>query len=195
MSARKASVVRTTEQVEVKVVFDLEGSGSGIVQTGAPFLDHLLALFARHGAFDLDVQTRFEEVRPHAVMEDVGACLGLALDKALGDRKGILRLGHCCAPVEDHLVRTVVEIAGHPCLVYRVRTQASPPGGPDPVEAEQFWHAFVVHARINLHIELLYGDGGLRVLEACFKAVSHALRDACRIQSRSRRLPNSDQIS
>jgi imidazoleglycerol-phosphate dehydratase len=193
MSARRANVVRTTDQTEVKIVFDLEGSGSGIVQTGVPILDHLLALFARHGVFDLEVQCRFDEARPNALMEEVGFCLGFALDKALGDKQGILRLGHCCAPVEDHLARAVVEITGHPCLVYHVRAQASPLGGPDSVEVEKFWRAFVAQARLNLHIELLYGVGGLPALEAIFKAAAHALSDACRIQSRLQGLPNPHQ--
>ncbi len=187
MSWRKANVVRTTDQAEVKIALDLEGSGSGMVQTGVPLLDHLLAVFARHGAFDLSVQCRCDEGRPQALMEEVGSCLGLALDKALGDRQRVPRLGHCCAPVEDHLARAVVEFTGHSCLVYHVRTQASPLGGPDSAELEKFWSAFVTQARLNLHIELLYGAGGLPALEAVFKAAAHALSDACRTPARSQR--------
>ncbi len=190
MSVRKANIVRTTDQTEVKVVLDLDGSGIGIIQTGMPLLDRLLALFARHGAFDLEVCCRFDEDRPHTLMEEVGACLGLALDKALGDRQEIPRLGHCCAPVEDHLARAVVEISGHPFLVYNVRAQASPAGDPDSVEAGKFWSAFVTQARVNFHLELLYGTASLPALEAMFKAAAHALGDACRMQSRFQRMPD-----
>lgn len=179
MSARRASVVRTTDQAEVKVVFDLDGSGSGIARTGAPFLDHLLVMFARHGAFDLEVQCRRHDAL-HDLAEEVGACLGVALDKALGDKQGICRLGYCCAPVEEHLARAVVEVSGHPCLVYHVHAQTTPRGGLESVDVERFWRAFADQARLNLHIEILYGAGGLPGLEAVFKAAAHALSDACR---------------
>jgi imidazoleglycerol-phosphate dehydratase len=180
MSVRKASVVRTTDRAEVKVVLDLDGSGRCSLQTGVPLLDHALTLFARYAALDLDVQCRSGAAPPAAPMDDVGSCLGLALDRALGGREGIRGLGHCCAPVDDHLARAVVEISGHPCLAYHVRTPAMPAGGPDTGEWESFWRAFVAQARMNLHIELLHGDCGLPALEAVFKAAAHALGDACR---------------
>jgi imidazoleglycerol-phosphate dehydratase len=183
MSERKATVVRTTEQAEVKIVLYLEGTGAGTVQTGFPFLDHMLILFARHAAFDLDVFCRGGEADPRDLMEDVAFCLGLALDKALGDKTGIQRSGHSCSPVEDHLARAVVEISGHPCLVYRVNAPAPSLGGADSGEVERFWRAFVSQARLNLHVELLYGDGGLPAFEAVFKAAGRALSDACRIQT------------
>lgn len=191
MSTRKANIVRTSDQTEVKIVFDLEGSGNSNTQTGVPFLDHLLALFARHGVFDLEVHCRSDGALQHVLLEQIGSCLGLAVDKALGDRQGISRLGHCCAPVEDQLARAVVEITGHPYLVYLVRAQASPPGGPDSGEVEKFWRSFVAQARLILHIELLYGSGGLPALEAVFKASAHALGDACQAKPRNHGLPIS----
>jgi imidazoleglycerol-phosphate dehydratase len=180
MSVRRASVVRTTDQTEVRVALDLDGSGRCSVQTGVPSLDHALTLFARYGTFDLDVQSRSGEASRADSMGEVGFCLGLALDKALGDRQGIPRLGHCCAPVDDHLARAVVEISGHPYLAYHVHVPAAPAGSPDTSEWESFWRAFVAQARMNLHVELLHGDCGLPALEAVFKAAGHALRDACR---------------
>ncbi len=184
MSARMAHVVRTTDLTEVKVVFDLDGSGSSMVRTGVPFLDRLLVLFARHGFFDLDIQCRVDEARSHDLTEEIGACLGLALEKALGDKQGIYRLGHCCAPVEDHLARAVVEITGHPCLVYNVRAPATSHGGLESSEVERFWRGFAAQGRLNLHIETLYGDGGLPAFEAVFKAAAYALSDACRVRPR-----------
>ncbi|MGA2263430.1 MAG: imidazoleglycerol-phosphate dehydratase [Acidobacteriota bacterium] len=191
MSARKATIVRVTEQLEVKIVLNLDGRGEGDVQTGSPFLDHMLTLFARHGAFDLDVMCRANEADPHDLTEEVAFCLGLALDKSLGDKVGILRLGHSCSPVEDHLARAVVEISGHPCLVYRMHASALSLGGKDSGEVERFWRAFVAQARLNLHIELLYGKGGLPGFEAVFKAAGRALSDACRTQTRPKGSPNS----
>ena len=180
MNERKASVTRTSQHAEVQVVFNLDGKGAGTVQTGIPFLDHMLALFVRHGAFDLEVQCRADEADPGDVMEEVALCLGVALDKALGDRKGILRSGHCCAPVDEHLARAVIEISGHPWLVYRVQTAAQLSAGAG--EIERFWRAFVSQARLTLHIEHLYGGDGLPAFEAIFKAAARALSDACRIQ-------------
>ncbi|MBZ5496493.1 MAG: imidazoleglycerol-phosphate dehydratase [Acidobacteriia bacterium] len=186
MSERKASIIRTTELAEVKAVLDLDGKGSAAVQTGSPFLDHMLTLFARHGAFDLEVHCRAAgETDPHHLLEEVAFCLGLALDKALGDKRGLLRSGHSCAPVEEHLARAVVEFSGHPCLVYRVRASAPSLGGVDAGEIENFWKTFVAQARFTLHIELLYGGGGLPAYEALFKAAARAVSDACRLQGSS----------
>jgi len=190
MSERKAIIVRTTEQAEVKIALDLEGYGLGTVQTDFPFLNHMLTLFARHGGFDLDVQCRAGEEGPHNLMEEVGFCLGLALDKALGDKKGIFRSGHCCAPVEGHLARAVVEISGHSCLVYRVHLPMPLHVGTDALELEEFWRAFVGQAHLNLHIELLYGSGGSPSCEAIFKAAARALSDACSTQHRHQVPPN-----
>lgn len=182
MNERKASVIRTSEHAEVRVVLNLDGRGVSAVQTGLPFLDHMLTLFARNAAFDLEVQCRANEADLHYAMEEVALCLGLALDKALGDKKGILRWGHSCSPVEENLARAVFEISGHPCLVYRVQTSAPSPGGTDSGEVERFWRAFVSQARLTLHIEHLYGGDGLPAFEAVFKAAARALSEACRLE-------------
>jgi imidazoleglycerol-phosphate dehydratase len=180
MIEHRASVVRTTEQSEVKVVLNIDGSGGGSVQTGYPFFDRMLGLFARHGSFDLEIHCRTSEADSGDSVEEIAICLGLAMDKALGDERGILRSGHSYSPVEDNLARAVVEISGHSCLVYLVRTSAPSLSGADSNLVERFWRAFVAHARINLHIELLYGGEGLPAFEAVFKAVGRALRAACR---------------
>jgi imidazoleglycerol-phosphate dehydratase len=184
MDERKACIIRTTERAEVKVVLNIDGKGDSAVQTGFPFLDHMLTLFARHGAFDLEVQCKANEADPRFLMEDVAVCLGLALDKALGDKKGLRRAGHSYTPVDEHLARAVVEVSGRPCLVYRVRAAASSPASADSGAVERFWRALATQARLNLHIELLYGDAGLPAFEAVFKAAARALSDACRIRVR-----------
>jgi len=180
MRPRQVHVNRTTEVAEVVVRLNLDGEGAGAMQTGFPFLDHMLTIFARHSGFDLEVQCRACESDPDGPAQEIAACLGLAFAKTLEDSKGMMRSGHAYAPVDEHLARTVVEISGHPRLVYRV---AAPPPHLGATEAglvERFWHAFVVPARINLHIELLYGREGLPACEAVFKATGRALREACR---------------
>jgi imidazoleglycerol-phosphate dehydratase len=184
MNERKACIIRASDQAEVKVVLNLDGKGDSAVQTGIPFLDHMLALFARHGAFDLEVQCKATEAAPRLLAEDVAACLGLALDKALGDKTGICRAGHSLTPVDEHLARAVVEISGRPCLVYRVRAAVPSPASADSVAVEGFWRAFAAQARLTIHIELLYGDAGLPAFEAVFKAAARALSDACWIRAR-----------
>ncbi len=176
MSSRKANVVRTTDHTEVRVAFCLDGHGRAVAETGVPMLDHALALLAHHGSFDLEVKCTSDGAPSSSVAEDVGYCLGLALDKALGAREGIPGLSHCYAPADDHLARAVVWISGSPNLVYRVCARAC---GPETVELEGFWRSFAGQARVNLHIELLYGECGLPALEAVCKAAGFALRDAC----------------
>jgi imidazoleglycerol-phosphate dehydratase len=181
MSERKASVTRTTERVEVKVVLNLDGKGGGTVQTGFPFLDQMLTLFARLAAFDLEIRCKGNESAPLESVADVALCLGLALDNALGERKGTPRYGQSYAPVNEHLARAVVDISGHPCLVYHVRASVPNLSGADAGVIERFWRNFAVQARLNLHIELLYGDG-LPAFEAIFKAAARALSHACQVR-------------
>jgi imidazoleglycerol-phosphate dehydratase len=180
MSERQASIIRTTERAEVKVILNMSGKGEARVETGLPFLDRMLALLARYSGFDLTVQCRQNETDPSGIVEEVAGCLGLALDKVLGEKKGPLRSGHSYSPVEENLVRAVIEISGHPCLVYHVRTPSPSPMSVDADMVERFWRAFVSQARANLHIELLYGGDGLAACEAIFKAAGRALNQACR---------------
>ncbi len=183
MSERKASVTRTTERGEVKVVLDLDGKGGGTVQTGFPFLDQMLTLFARQAAFNLEIRCSGSEADQEGSVEDVAHCLGLALDNALGDRAGIRRHGQSYAPADENLARAVVEMSGNPCLVYRVRASVPRLSGTDAAAVEGFWRSLAGQARINLHLELLYGDG-LPAYEAIFKAAARALGHACRIHTR-----------
>ena len=182
MSGRKANITRATECAEVKVRINLDGDGLGIVQTGIPFLDRMLSLFARYGAFDIEVECRAGNADPDALAEEVALCLGLAFDKALGDKKGILRLAHSYAPVEENLARAAVDISGHPCLVYHPHFTVPSSVSADALAAERFWRAFVAEARITLHLELVDGKEGLPAHEALFKAAASALRNAVRIK-------------
>jgi imidazoleglycerol-phosphate dehydratase len=177
MTHRKASIERTTHQATVKVVLEPGTGERGRIQTGSPFLDRMLGLFARHGGLDLDVQCTSDRNDEAILAEEVAACLGLALNQALAGRPESACFGHSYALVDEHLARAVVEISGQPGLVYG-SGPAAPAPGPAPVEA--FWRAFASHARLNLHIELLGGSGGLPANEAVFKAVARALKAAAR---------------
>jgi imidazoleglycerol-phosphate dehydratase len=182
MIERRASIVRTTERAEVRVTLRLGGQGA-TVQSGIPLFDRLLGLLARHGDLGLELMCKAGETDAQGSVEDFAACLGMALAKALGDPEGELRAGHSFSPVEDTLARAVVEISGHPCLVYRVRSSVPSLIDADAGQVERFWRAFVNQARITLHIELVYGSEGLPAFEAIFKAVGSALRDAWSVGS------------
>jgi imidazoleglycerol-phosphate dehydratase len=142
----------------------------------------MMSLFASYGAFDLEIECRAGNADPDALAEEVALCLGLAFDRALGEKERIQRLAHSYAPVEENLARAVVDISGHPCLVYRPRSFASSTIVTEALAAERFWRAFIVEARITLHLELVDGTEGLPAYEAMFKAAASALREAVRIQ-------------
>ena len=179
MSDRKAKVTRSSDKSEVAVVLDLDGGGLGVVQTGIPFFDQLLLLFARQGGFNLDIQCKLSDDAPGDLPEEVGLSLGLALAKALGTKRKFAGSGVGFAPVDEHLARAIVELSGHSCLVYRVHPPVSSPGGLDLEQIESFWRAVATQAHLTLHIELLYGNEGLPAFEAIFKAAARALREAC----------------
>jgi imidazoleglycerol-phosphate dehydratase len=180
MRERKAHVTRTSEHWEVKVLLNLDGGGNGMVQSGIPFLDQMLVLFARYSRFDLEIRCAGSGVDSSSRAEEIALCFGTALAKALNDTQGVLRTGYSYAAVDEHLARAVVEIAGHSCVVYHVRASAPALGGVDSQNVERFWRSLAAEARLNLHLELLHGKDGLPAFEAVFKATALALRDACR---------------
>jgi imidazoleglycerol-phosphate dehydratase len=195
MSGRTATVSRTTKETDVQLKLNLDGTGSGSVQTGIPFLDHMLLLFAKHGIFDLDVQCKGDlEIDPHHSVEDIGICLGMALDKALGDKKGIVRFSHAYYPMDETLARVAVDLSGRPYLVYRVTVERERVGDLDSELVEEFWKAVVTHARVNLHIELLYGRNAHHIFEAIFKAAARALSRATRTDPRMEGVPSTKGV-
>ena len=195
MSGRKATISRTTKETDVRVELNLDGSGSGKVQTGVPFLDHMLLLFAKHGIFDLEVQCKGDlEIDPHHSVEDIGICLGMALDKALGEKKGIVRFAHAYYPMDETLARVVVDLSGRPYLVFRVKVERERVGDLDSELVEEFWKAVATHARVNLHIELLYGRNTHHIFEAVFKAAARALCLATRSDPRIEGVPSTKGV-
>jgi imidazoleglycerol-phosphate dehydratase len=195
MSERTATISRTTKETDVRVELNLDGSGNGEVQTGVPFLDHMLLLFAKHGIFDLKVRCKGDlEIDPHHSVEDIGICIGMALDKALGEKKGIVRFAHAYYPMDETLARVVVDLSGRPYLIFRVAVERERVGDLDSELVEEFWKAVVTHARVNLHIELLYGRNAHHIFEAVFKAAARALAQASRTDPRIVGVPSTKGV-
>lgn len=195
MSERTATITRTTSETDVKVTINLDGAGNGSVRTGVPFLDHMLLLFAKHGVFNLEVECKGDlQIDAHHSVEDIGICLGLALDKALGDKTGIVRFAHSYYPMDDTLARVVLDLSGRPYLVYKVKVKRERIGDLDTELVEEFWKAVVTHARMNVHVELLYGRNSHHIFEAIFKASARALNLATRIEPRMQGVPSTKGV-
>jgi len=182
---RRAEVIRTTRETDIRLALDLDGRGRGDVETGVPFLDHMLQQVARHGLFDLEVRAKGDtQVDDHHVVEDVAICLGQALVEALGDRRGIRRYGSCTLPMIETLTTAALDLSGRGHLVYRVTF----PGeriGTFPTElVEEFFRAFADKGGVELHVNLHYGTNQHHMAESIFKAFARALDEATRIDPR-----------
>jgi imidazoleglycerol-phosphate dehydratase len=176
---RKASVTRKTNESDVRVEIDLDGSGEYAVSTGIPFLDHMLQSFARHALFDLRLAAKGDlEVDTHHTVEDVGITLGQALREALGTAEGIRRYGSAVIPMSEAKVEVSVDVSNRPYLVYAVKLANTRIGSFDANLTEDFFYAFAQNAGLDLHVELRYGRNPHHVVEACFKGLARALRTA-----------------
>lgn len=183
--ARSAEVNRKTKETEIQVRLDLDGSGGGEIETGVGFFDHMLDALSRHGGLDLTVRCSGDlHIDAHHTVEDVGIALGEALKEALGDKKGIVRFSDATVPLDEALVRAVIDISGRPFLHYDVPVPAGQPriGEFDTALAAEFWRAFATEARITLHLDLIRGDNAHHIVEASFKAVARALRSAVKVE-------------
>ncbi len=195
MSERKTTVKRKTSETDVSVTLNLDGNGQGNVRTGVQFLDHMLTLLAKHGVFDLDISCKGDlGVDAHHSVEDIGICLGEALNKALGDKSGLVRFAHAYFPMDETLVRVVMDLSGRPYLVYNVKVERERVGELDADLIEEFWKAVVTHARVNVHVELLYGRNAHHIFEAVFKAAARALSLATRIDPRIQGVPSTKGV-
>jgi imidazoleglycerol-phosphate dehydratase len=182
---RTASVSRATKETSIEVSLDVDGTGTTEVATGLPFFDHMVSQLGRHGGFDLTVRAVGDlEVDAHHTVEDVGITLGEVLADALGDKSGIRRFGSINLPLDEALVEVALDLSGRPFLTYDIEfpPDAIALGTPpfDPQLAEEFWRAFVTAAGITLHLRLRTGKNTHHILEASFKGVARALRDAVR---------------
>jgi len=179
MKKRVAEIHRQTKETDVRVVLALDGKGSSKIVTSIPFLDHMLELFARHGLFDLEIECRGDlHIDDHHSVEDVAISLGQAFQQALGDKSGITRYGFWILPMDEALCGAAVDLSGRFYLFYQVPTQRQRIGNFSVELAEHFWRSFAENLHCNLHIDLLHGRNTHHILEASFKAVARALRQA-----------------
>lgn len=176
---RKVEVRRETKETRVRVELNLDGRGEASVSTGMPFLDHMLAAFARHGLFDLTVEAEGDlDVDGHHTAEDVGIVLGQALNRALGDRAGISRSGWACLPMDEALVLVAADLSGRAYLAWGVSVAPRAYGAFHTELAVEFWRAFVNNAALTLHVNMLSAGNSHHVLEAAWKAAGRALAAA-----------------
>jgi imidazoleglycerol-phosphate dehydratase len=191
MSQRRSQITRKTRETEIRIELDLDGSGSYEVSTGVPFFDHMLESFAKHGLFDLRLEAKGDlEVDLHHTIEDVGIVLGSALREALGTAEGIRRFGHCVLPMAESKVEVSVDVSNRPYLVYRVDLVNDRIGTFDVSLVEDFLYAFAQNAGLDLHVEQRYGKSPHHVVEAAFKGMARALRDAVERDPRVEGLPS-----
>jgi len=192
MKNRSAIVARKTRETDIKVSVNLDGAGISKIDTDMPFLNHMLELFSKHSLIDLTVVAKGDlEVDYHHTVEDLGLVLGDAIDQALGDRKGIVRYGSAYIPMDDALSRAVVDLGGRPFMVYEVANRTRKIRDFDLLLIREFFQAFTVKARMNLHIAQLYGKEPHHAYEAIFKAVARAMSAACQKDARVKGVPSS----
>jgi imidazoleglycerol-phosphate dehydratase len=176
---RKAEVQRDTKETQVFVAVDLDGSGEARLESGIPFLDHMLDQLARHGGLDLTVRAKGDlEIDAHHTVEDIGITIGMALAKALGDKKGIRRYGHAYVPLDEALSRAVVDFSGRPGLEFHVKFTRARVGEFDVDLTHEFFQGLVNHAQATVHVDNLRGDNSHHQCETVFKAFARALRMA-----------------
>ena len=190
---RKALIKRKTKETDISLDLNLDGSGKYSINTSIPFLDHMLSLMCRHGLFDVKLKAKGDiDIDDHHTVEDIGIVLGKAVRQALGDMKGISRYGQASVPMDEALASVSLDISGRPYLVYRVEF---PKKGKikdfDPDLIEDFFQAFVSNSNITLHINVLYGRNIHHMIEAVFKGLGRALREAVAVNPRVKGIPST----
>ena len=179
---RQAEIIRKTGETDIRVFLDLDGSGKNRIDTGVGFLDHMLEVFARHGRFDLEVSCKGDtRVDDHHSTEDIGIALGAALEKALGDKKGIVRYGQTILPMDESLILSAVDLSGRGLLAYDLQIPTEKVGTFDTELTEEFFRALAVNARCTLHLRQLAGKNSHHIIEGAFKSTARSLRAAVRL--------------
>ena len=182
---RQTSLTRTTAETDVSVEINLDGTGSYDNQTGVGFFDHMLDQLARHSLIDMKVRATGDLlIDDHHTVEDVGITLGQALAKALGDKRGIRRYGYCLPPMDDALVRCALDLSARPFLVWNVDLPTDKIGTFDTELVREFFQAFSTQGGITLHVDMLHGLNSHHIVEAAFKSVARALREAVEVDPR-----------
>ncbi len=192
MSTRRATITRRTAETQISLSLDLDGSGAAEINTGVGFFDHMLHHVAHHGLFDLRVQAEGDlHIDAHHTVEDVAICLGRAIDQALGERRGIARMGAAYVPMDEALARVVVDLSGRPYAVIQARFSAPSVGQMPTSLVAHVLETVAFHARMNLHAAVLYGRDDHHKAEALFKALGRALSAAVRLDPRRGGVPST----
>jgi len=179
MTQRQASVERNTLETQIQVKINLDGTGECKLDTGVPFLEHMLDQVARHGLIDLEIKAKGDlHIDAHHTVEDIGITLGQAFNEAVGDKKGIVRYGHAFVPLDEALSRVVIDFSGRPGMEYNVKFERSSIGEFDVDLFHEFFQGFINHANVTLHIDNLSGDNAHHIAETVFKAFGRAVRMA-----------------
>lgn len=186
MKDRIAEVTRNTSETKITVKINLDGTGKCNFDTGVPFLEHMMDQIGRHGLIDLDVSCKGDlHIDDHHTTEDIGITIGQAFDKAIGDKRGIRRYGHSYVPLDEALSRVVIDFSGRPTCIHGVDYKRARIGGFDVDLFDEFFHGFVNHARVTLHVDNIRGKNAHHIAETIFKAFGRALRMALEFDDRS----------
>jgi len=192
---RKAQVRRTTKETDIFLKIDLDGSGKHSIKTGIPFFDHMLSLLSHHSRMDLTIKAKGDiGVDAHHTVEDVGICLGDGIRQALGEAKGIWRYGLGLIPMDETLASVTLDLSMRPCLVYHMKLKRSRIGNFDLELVEEFLRALANHAKMTLHINLLYGRNSHHMVESVFKGLGRALREAVSLDERVMGVPSTKGV-
>lgn len=194
--SREASLERKTSETDIRLDLKLDGSGISKISTGIAFFDHMLTLFAKHGLMDLELTAKGDiEVDYHHTVEDTGILLGQALSKALGDKAGIRRYGFSYVPMDEALVRAVIDLSGRPFLAYNAPADVPAIGSAFTFQlVEEFLRALSVHGAMNLHVDVLAGRDAHHMAEGIFKSLARALDEATRLDSRVQGIPSTKGV-
>lgn len=189
---RKACITRKTNETDIQLELSIDGRGVVEMHTGVPFLDHMLTLFAIHGFFDLSVRATGDiHIDDHHSVEDIGICMGDALSRALGERKGIKRYGHAVVPMDEACAMVSLDLSNRPFLVYQVPNVSARVGSFETELVPEFFRAFCQHGGVTLHVHVLYGSNTHHIIEAVYKAWGRALEEACRLEEKRKGVPSS----
>lgn len=192
MVGRTAAISRKTGETNIQLSFNVDGEGISDIDSGVPFMNHMLDLFTKHGQFNLTVQATGDiEVDDHHTTEDIGICLGQALKEAIGDKKGIKRYGNSFVPMDETLAQVVIDLSNRPHLEFRAEFPSDKVGTFDTELVHEFLWKFALEARMNLHVILHYGKNTHHMIEAIFKALARALDEATTIDPRIKGIPST----
>lgn len=192
---REAQIARRTNETDIKLAFNIDGAGISKQDTGVPFLNHMLDLFTKHGHFDLDVLARGDiEIDDHHTVEDIGICLGQALNQALGNKAGIKRYASVFVPMDEALAQVIIDISGRPHFEYRAEYPAQQVGTFHTELVHEFLWKLALESRMTLHVIVHYGRNTHHMIEAVFKALGRALDEATSLDPRVQGVPSTKGV-